>query len=575
MSSSSTTNNPVVVLGNVGTKHACFLISTDASTADPLTYLFEVRCPDIYWKYRDSETGDISYCDYIQGVVKIDRVKTVTIHKLLEGRVHEIRWFDYYKNDDTGEMRKILITRHTFSTIPPRRIAFASCDFMDADTKNSLWNNVAAYRPDLMYHIGDNIYGDAAFKTSVKMNVMEFNSGGCRLLYETEYRRTWHRWSNTLMDTSHRFIMDDHDITDGSHCSSFNRRTRQYQVQVVARKVYEAHDPTNKLHNDNNMLSPVYEKFYQDGRLQEDELGVRWEKIGTDTVIITFPRFANNGQCYNSDFLTTISKVLEYEGEYDYATGRHKYVSGSNPYYLYEADVLPEEIDVDSNEESTSTSTSTSIIDEQIEGSSQRDANTDSDVIARSVSGTVDIRGDLESICSTLTGEVIAEKYEHPNPITKMILVFSSAPVPRPDGITLRVYNSTFGGDGLWQNDHLYALYNHIFTHMRHRDNQLKVAVVGGDIHIGAHAIVSRDEQSFDVYITSPITNQPTYIETMYARGLTKMTDLGNINLSITACAVRNYLQFDLETMEGVLIYSDEKSPRSIGRTLRSLVSFF
>lgn len=83
------------------------------------------------------------------------------------------------------------------------KLVFVSCDMPSAETKKPLWNKVSTdEKQGLCIHIGDNIYGDPAYKSS-------------KHDYNSIYHKTWARWSLLTTNFSHLMVADDHEITDG------------------------------------------------------------------------------------------------------------------------------------------------------------------------------------------------------------------------------------------------------------------------------------------------------------------------------------------------------------------------
>lgn len=83
------------------------------------------------------------------------------------------------------------------------RLIFLSCDMPAADTQHSLWNTIGSIEHEgICFHLGDNIYGDAAYNTQ-------------NITYDDIYVKTWSRWAHIMNNFSHIMIADDHEICDG------------------------------------------------------------------------------------------------------------------------------------------------------------------------------------------------------------------------------------------------------------------------------------------------------------------------------------------------------------------------
>jgi hypothetical protein len=105
--------------------------------------------------------------------------------------------------------------------------------------------------------------------------------------------------------------------------------------------------------------------------------------------------------------------------------------------------------------------------------------------------------------------------------IKRLILCFSSAPIPRPHGKYGKVYKMMAGDDienKFWNKGDLATLYFNLFNWIDQYGGE--VLVVGGDLHFGTHGVVSYKDKEINVIISSPITNQPSPDRWVAAKGM-------------------------------------------------------
>lgn len=142
-----------------------------------------------------------------------------------------------------------------------------------------------------------------------------------------------------------------------------------------------------------------------------------------------------------------------------------------------------------------------------------------------------------------------------------VIIGMSSAPVHFTQSVSSSIYNLVFGSHG-WNREQLIDLYDFMFELM---DEGRKVVLVGGDIHIGVDARVYHpDGRSFPIYVTGPITNHPTVVESIAAAGLDGTTTVGQYTLNMKAEARRNYLVLELPLTHnpGTLTWNPQTYPK-------------
>jgi hypothetical protein len=132
-------------------------------------------------------------------------------------------------------------------------IAAVSCNFLGRRGKRDLWADlrdryVLPGDVNLVLHIGDQIYGDAAFARSLRIindkeapSVKEQNN----LISET-YRNNYRAWwseqatRDVLANVSNLMIWDDHEIRDdwGSKPTDCDKNSIEFRIGTLARQVY-------------------------------------------------------------------------------------------------------------------------------------------------------------------------------------------------------------------------------------------------------------------------------------------------------------------------------------------------
>lgn len=172
--------------------------------------------------------------------------------------------------------------------------------------------------------------------------------------------------------------------------------------------------------------------------------------------------------------------------------------------------------------------------------------------------------------------------------IKRLILCFSSAPIPPPTGLYGDIYRTITGDENtletskFWPSEYLYELYAGLFSWLQLYDDR-EVLVVGGDLHFGVHGIVRQAEKQFPVVISSPITNQPTTDRWIAAKGMPDIYQVSPANKSnyepitfktISSKARRCYAVVDVNAspMTVTMKYSKEKFPDHPGKCLSTLL---
>ncbi len=168
-----------------------------------------------------------------------------------------------------------------------------------------------------------------------------------------------------------------------------------------------------------------------------------------------------------------------------------------------------------------------------------------------------------------LTSELFTDIAAQSHDARRLILAFTTAPLPRASGFSFEMYKRIYGTDGLWKTDDALMLYSFCFDWLlsnRFDDpgtpHGRQLIVLGGDIHIGIETFVSNGEVEFPIYVTGPITNAPTLAETLYARAIKGHNNFGDMVVNVKdARAIRNYFEFSLQSFTGKLIWSEDTLP--------------
>lgn len=149
----------------------------------------------------------------------------------------------------------------SFRTYSPNmtsmKIASLSCNSMTEPEEPVLWDDLIQKHidtkdVDLVLHIGDQVYADAAFKKGIELlhsrGVYDPNNGSEDLknaiteFYREIYRKTWNYppTRKVLANVPNLTIWDDHDVRDdwGTHLTDFDTSTPEYFVGLAARRAY-------------------------------------------------------------------------------------------------------------------------------------------------------------------------------------------------------------------------------------------------------------------------------------------------------------------------------------------------
>lgn len=132
-------------------------------------------------------------------------------------------------------------------------VAAVSCNYLGRRGRNDLWADlrdryVLPGDVDLVLHVGDQIYGDAAFARALRIiNDKEFSTKKRQDQEILEaYRRLYRAWwsekatRDVLANVSNLMIWDDHEIRDdwGSRDTDCNKDSVEFRIGTLARQVY-------------------------------------------------------------------------------------------------------------------------------------------------------------------------------------------------------------------------------------------------------------------------------------------------------------------------------------------------
>lgn len=122
--------------------------------------------------------------------------------------------FQWFRDD-------VMVYKHMVKYRPcPKRLIFFSCDLMEAQPDNPLWEQMFDWDPDIIVHCGDNIYGDEAYSRSMRwLRKNESRTEDdirrrAQYYYAKRYRKTWSRWAKIIGSFPNVFGIDDHEITN-------------------------------------------------------------------------------------------------------------------------------------------------------------------------------------------------------------------------------------------------------------------------------------------------------------------------------------------------------------------------
>lgn len=145
--------------------------------------------------------------------------------------------------------------------------------------------------------------------------------------------------------------------------------------------------------------------------------------------------------------------------------------------------------------------------------------------------------------------------------VTKVILSFTSAPIPPPhNNMSGLIYTTIMGTGKFFPLNKLDQLLQWLFN------IEQEVILLGGDMHCGLVGKYVKNDKIIQVLVASPITNHPYFDRHIIARGLKGITDIcGNIQFVVTnAKAKRCYGVVDLKDFTASMVYSNYMYPRAL-----------
>ncbi|SNW62245.1 Phosphodiesterase/alkaline phosphatase D [Orpheovirus IHUMI-LCC2] len=137
------------------------------------------------------------------------------------------------------------------------------------------------------------------------------------------------------------------------------------------------------------------------------------------------------------------------------------------------------------------------------------------------------------------------------NPYVKRLaLVFTSAPIPVPTGVLGKAYSMIYGTDGLWKDEELTKVYDVVYNWLdgsNFDSVQRNAVIIGGDLHIGVDAVITRGGISIPLFISSSVSNYATIAERLFGMGMVKRT-VGNYKVEYNNVVYgNNYVVLKLE----------------------------
>lgn len=139
-----------------------------------------------------------------------DSIKSVIIKDLRPNQRYTVQWHDVIDHK--------LVYAHQFKTLTsdgPKTIVTLSCDLPEMNQGLSLWERIPEIDPDLVLHLGDNVYMDGTYRQAQIILQLGLNEDAKDLVRQ-KYRSVWGRrealnvWSNY----NNLCIWDDHEISN-------------------------------------------------------------------------------------------------------------------------------------------------------------------------------------------------------------------------------------------------------------------------------------------------------------------------------------------------------------------------
>jgi hypothetical protein len=176
-----------------------------------------------------------------------DRPSAFELQGLLPETEYELTFKGVAANYPKGRVR-------TFKANTDRlNVAAVSCNFLGRRDESDLWADlrdryVLPGDIDLLLHVGDQIYGDAAFARALKIirgKEPKTKTAQDEQILES-YRRLYRAWwgeaatRDVLANVSNLMIWDDHEIRDdwGSRREDYDPDSVEYRIGTLARQVY-------------------------------------------------------------------------------------------------------------------------------------------------------------------------------------------------------------------------------------------------------------------------------------------------------------------------------------------------
>ena len=157
-----------------------------------------------------------------------------------------------------------------------------------------------------------------------------------------------------------------------------------------------------------------------------------------------------------------------------------------------------------------------------------------------------------------------------------LILAFSSAPLFQLSGFIGNKLNKLYSKEANWTVEKLTLLYDSLFKWMEYDDNR-QVYIVGGDIHLGCEAEIISGNKSIPIYISTPITYQPTpIVGWLYTCSLKGTHTMGKYQMNVKKTrSRRNYLTLDINNpndLKWKLNYSKYHLPKNPCKVVKNFL---
>lgn len=170
----------------------------------------------------------VSYTINQNNIYSVDNVMTGPTKTILSFKEDGVYTIDWYIQNQFKYKHRIIINDEVVKLI------VVSCDFLEADTKDSLWDvmmkELFYYQRVAILHLGDQIYGDAEYKQCQELENRYKNRDGLKEqlnhyyydLYSHRYCETFKPHHNILSATSNYYVWDDHEICNDAELNLNN-----------------------------------------------------------------------------------------------------------------------------------------------------------------------------------------------------------------------------------------------------------------------------------------------------------------------------------------------------------------